>query len=64
MLKIYEKSEEIHFMESSISALINSYEFKNVNLFLHKYVRNYDHFGHTKSKPPLAPLKVVEECSI
>lgn len=50
MLKIYEKSEEIHFMESSISALINSYEFKNVNLFLHKYVRNYDHFGHTKSK--------------
>jgi hypothetical protein len=50
MLKIYENAEEIHFMESSISALINSLVLTKPKLFLHKYVRNYDHFGHTKSK--------------
>jgi hypothetical protein len=50
MMKIYENAEEIHFMESSISALLNSFIIKDVKLFLHKYVRNYDNFGYTKSK--------------
>lgn len=50
MMRIYENAEEIHFMESSISALINSYTMKNPKLFLHKYIRNYDVFGHTKSR--------------
>jgi len=49
MMKIYENAEEIHFMESSISALLNSYEIKNVKLFLHRYVREYDDFGHSQS---------------
>ena len=49
MMKIYENAEEIHLMESSISALINSYSFKN-KIFMHKYVRKYDDFGYTKSK--------------
>ena len=47
---VYENAEEKHFMESSISALLNSFIIKDVKLFLHKYVRNYDDFGYTKSK--------------
>jgi hypothetical protein len=50
LMKIYENSEEIHFMESSISALINSYVMEKPKLFLHKYVRNYENYLHTKSK--------------
>jgi len=50
MIKIYENAEEIHFMESSISALLNSYVLKDSKLFLHRYVRGYDNFGHSQSR--------------
>lgn len=50
MIKVYEQAEEIHFMESSISALVNSLILPNTKIFIHKYIRNYDHFGYSKSR--------------
>ena len=50
MIKIYENAEEIHFMESSISALVNSLLLPKVKIHMHKYIRNYDHFGYSKSR--------------
>lgn len=49
MMGVYERATEIHFMESSISALLNGIRLTKPNFYLHKYVRGYDDFGHTKS---------------
>lgn len=57
MLKIYENAKGVHFMESSISALLNSLPLPNIKFFLHKYVRNYDNFGHTKS---INKIEIIE----
>lgn len=43
-IKLLEKAEEIHFMQSSFKELICSYDFKKPKLYQHNYIRQYDSY--------------------
>ncbi len=43
-IKLLEKAEEIHFMQSSFKELICSYNLKKPKLYQHNYVRQYDSY--------------------
>jgi hypothetical protein len=47
ILSILENAEELHLMESSIKALVNSLELCKPKIFYHDYVRGYDKY-HTQ----------------
>ena len=46
-IKILENAEEIHYMQSSFSDLINSYKLDKPKLFLHTKIRNYGFAIHS-----------------
>lgn len=48
ILKLIERAEEVHLMESSIKCLVNSYKLEKPKFFYHQYVRGYDDFLNSK----------------
>ena len=48
ILKIIERAEEVHLMESSVKCLVNSYKFSYPKFFYHQYVRGYDEYLNSK----------------
>jgi hypothetical protein len=50
IIKIIEKSTEVHIMESSVKCLINSYVFDKPLFFYHQYIRGYNEYLDSKGK--------------
>lgn len=55
-IKLLEKAEEIHFMQSSFKELICSYNLKKPKLYQHNYVREYDSYMNSVGLNPIEEI--------
>lgn len=55
-IKLLEKAEEVHFMQSSFKELICSYDLKKTKLYQHNYVRQYDSYMNSVGVNPITEI--------